>query len=38
MMTLKCQNVSLPEFTLFAGFSYVYFSIQLKIILYAIVE
>ena len=40
MMTLKCQNLSLPEFTLFAEFSYVYmyFQIQLKIILYVVVE
>ena len=38
MMTLKCQNLSLPEFTLFAEFSDVYFQIQLKIILYVVVE
>ena len=33
MMTLKCQNLSLPEFTLFAELV-----IQLKIILYVVVE
>ena len=38
MMTVKCKNLSLPEFTLFAEFSYVYFKIQLKIILYVVVE
>ena len=38
MMTLKCQNLSIPEFTLFAEFSYVYFLIQLKIILFVVVE
>ena len=38
MMTLKCQNLSLPELTSFAEFSYVYFLIQLKIILYVVVE